>query len=151
MTRLSRATYSLMVSLLPATATVVGIFVLTQIPTLRDLLGVGLVVISVAAHCERPESAPQSRPELQPATLPTVAEASARAMTSQTELAEAAEAARDCLGVVRATKSALAEAGEHARDSGPMSIPLRPTSEPTKGRVKGSCRVCSDRPEGRTP
>jgi inner membrane transporter RhtA len=42
MTRLSRATYSLMVSLPPATATVVGILVLTQIPTLRDLLGVGL-------------------------------------------------------------------------------------------------------------
>jgi inner membrane transporter RhtA len=53
MTRLSRATYSLMVSLLPATATVVGILVLTQIPTLRDLVGVGLVVIAVAAHRER--------------------------------------------------------------------------------------------------
>jgi inner membrane transporter RhtA len=53
MTRLSRATYSLMVSLLPATATVVGILVLTQIPTPRDLLGVGLVVIAVAAYRER--------------------------------------------------------------------------------------------------
>jgi inner membrane transporter RhtA len=67
MTRLSRATYSLMVSLLPATATVIGILVLTQIPTLRDLLGIGLVVIAVAAHRERPESAPRSRPEPQPA------------------------------------------------------------------------------------
>jgi inner membrane transporter RhtA len=60
MTRLSRETYSLMVSLLPATATVVGILVLTQIPTLRDLLGVGLVVIAVAAHRERPTEADAS-------------------------------------------------------------------------------------------
>ena len=34
MARLARATYSLMVSLLPATATVVGIVVLGQLPTL---------------------------------------------------------------------------------------------------------------------
>jgi inner membrane transporter RhtA len=54
MTRLSRASYSLMVSLLPATATIVGIIVLTQIPTARDLIGVGLVVIAVATHRQRP-------------------------------------------------------------------------------------------------
>jgi inner membrane transporter RhtA len=53
MTRLSRATYSLMVSLLPATATVVGILVLAQIPTTPELLGVALVVLAVAAHRER--------------------------------------------------------------------------------------------------
>jgi inner membrane transporter RhtA len=52
MTRLSRATYSLMVSLLPATATVVGIVVLAQIPTSRELAGVLLVVLAVAAHRE---------------------------------------------------------------------------------------------------
>jgi inner membrane transporter RhtA len=55
MTRLSRATYSLLVSLLPATATVVGIIVLTQIPSGRELIGVGLVVAAVAAHRERSE------------------------------------------------------------------------------------------------
>jgi inner membrane transporter RhtA len=55
MTRLSRATYSLLVSLLPATATVVGIIVLTQIPSGRELIGVGLVVAAVAAHRERGE------------------------------------------------------------------------------------------------
>jgi inner membrane transporter RhtA len=50
MARLSRATYSLMVSLLPATATVVGIVVLAQIPTSTEIVGVGLVVAAVAMH-----------------------------------------------------------------------------------------------------
>jgi inner membrane transporter RhtA len=52
MARLSRATYSLMVSLLPATATVVGIVVLAQIPSSTEALGVGLVVAAVAVHRE---------------------------------------------------------------------------------------------------
>ena len=46
MARLSRATYSLMVSLLPATATVVGIVVLAQIPTAIELTGVVLVALA---------------------------------------------------------------------------------------------------------
>jgi inner membrane transporter RhtA len=55
MRRLPRATYALMVALLPATATVVGIVVLTQVPTPTELLGVALVVAGVAAHrTERP-------------------------------------------------------------------------------------------------
>jgi inner membrane transporter RhtA len=53
MARLSRAAYSLMVSILPATATVVGIAVLAQIPTPTEVLGVGLVVAAVAVHSER--------------------------------------------------------------------------------------------------
>jgi inner membrane transporter RhtA len=57
MTRLSRATYSLLVSLLPATATVVGIVVLTQIPSGRELIGVALVVVAVAVHRERNDPA----------------------------------------------------------------------------------------------
>jgi inner membrane transporter RhtA len=52
MARLSRASYSLMVSLLPATATVVGIVVLAQIPSSTEVLGVGLVVGAVAVHRE---------------------------------------------------------------------------------------------------
>jgi inner membrane transporter RhtA len=52
MARLSRATYSLMVSLLPATATVVGIIVLAQIPSSTEVVGVALVVAAVAVHCE---------------------------------------------------------------------------------------------------
>ena len=52
MARLSRATYSLMVSLLPATATVVGIVVLAQIPSSTEVLGVALVVTAVGVHRE---------------------------------------------------------------------------------------------------
>ena len=52
MARLSRATYSLMVSLLPATATVVGIVVLAQIPSSTEIVGVALVVAAVAVHRE---------------------------------------------------------------------------------------------------
>jgi inner membrane transporter RhtA len=50
MARLPRATYALMVSLLPATATLIGIVVLQQLPTLQELAGVALVVVGVAAH-----------------------------------------------------------------------------------------------------
>jgi inner membrane transporter RhtA len=48
--RLPRATYSLMVSLLPAVATVVGVVVLTQIPSARELAGVAAVAAGVALH-----------------------------------------------------------------------------------------------------
>jgi inner membrane transporter RhtA len=50
MARLSRGTYALMVSLLPATATVVGLVVLAQVPSVMDVLGVLLVVAGVAIH-----------------------------------------------------------------------------------------------------
>jgi inner membrane transporter RhtA len=52
MARLSRATYSLMVSLLPATATLVGIVVLAQIPSSTEVAGVGLVIAAVGVHRE---------------------------------------------------------------------------------------------------
>jgi inner membrane transporter RhtA len=52
MRRLPRATYALFVSLLPAVATVVGIVVLAQVPTLRDAAGIVLVVAGVAVHRE---------------------------------------------------------------------------------------------------
>jgi inner membrane transporter RhtA len=48
--RLPRATYALMISLLPATATVIGVAVLTQIPGLAEVGGVALVVAGVALH-----------------------------------------------------------------------------------------------------
>jgi inner membrane transporter RhtA len=52
MARLPRATYALMVSLLPATATVIGIVVLAQIPTPAELAGVALVIAGMALHRE---------------------------------------------------------------------------------------------------
>jgi inner membrane transporter RhtA len=60
MARLSRATYSLMVSLLPATATVIGIVVLSQIPSGVEVLGVAFVVCAVAVHRERTTSAAEA-------------------------------------------------------------------------------------------
>jgi inner membrane transporter RhtA len=48
--RLARATYSLMVSLLPAIATVIGVVVLTQIPSAPEVLGVLAVGAGVALH-----------------------------------------------------------------------------------------------------
>jgi inner membrane transporter RhtA len=61
--RLPRATYALMVSLLPATATVIGILVLGQVPTLLEIAGVTLVVGGVALHRSRPAlAAPVTAP-----------------------------------------------------------------------------------------
>jgi inner membrane transporter RhtA len=53
MGRLPRATYALLVSLLPATATIIGVIVLTQIPTPLEVAGVALVIGGVAVHQER--------------------------------------------------------------------------------------------------
>jgi inner membrane transporter RhtA len=53
MARLSRATYALLVALLPATATVIGIVVLAQVPSAIEVLGVALVVAGVAVHRDR--------------------------------------------------------------------------------------------------
>jgi inner membrane transporter RhtA len=52
MRRLARSTYALMVSLLPATATVIGIVVLAQVPSPAEVLGVTLVIAGVAVHRE---------------------------------------------------------------------------------------------------
>ena len=52
MARLSRAGYALLVALLPATATVIGIVVLGQIPAPAEAAGVALVVAGVALHRE---------------------------------------------------------------------------------------------------
>ncbi len=50
MARLPRATFALLLALLPATATIVGVLVLRQIPTWGELLGVALVIFGVALH-----------------------------------------------------------------------------------------------------
>jgi inner membrane transporter RhtA len=58
--RLDRATYSLMVSLLPAVATVIGLVVLLQVPSAIDVAGVALVVTGVALHRSQPSPSPSS-------------------------------------------------------------------------------------------
>jgi inner membrane transporter RhtA len=52
MARLPRPTYALLVSLLPATATAIGLVLLGQVPTATDAAGVALVVAGVALHRE---------------------------------------------------------------------------------------------------
>jgi inner membrane transporter RhtA len=52
MARMRRATYALLVSLLPATATVVGALVLAQLPAGSEIAGVALVVAGVAVRRE---------------------------------------------------------------------------------------------------
>lgn len=50
MSRLPRASFALLLALLPATATIIAAIVLAQIPTKTDLLGVALVMLGVAFH-----------------------------------------------------------------------------------------------------
>jgi inner membrane transporter RhtA len=57
--QLPRATYALMVSLLPATATLIGVVVLTQVPTVAEASGIALIVAGVALH--RPAGADQRK------------------------------------------------------------------------------------------
>jgi inner membrane transporter RhtA len=57
MARLPRATFALLLALLPATATVIGTLVLRQIPTRADLIGVALVIFGVALHRNATEPA----------------------------------------------------------------------------------------------
>ncbi|WP_107656210.1 EamA family transporter [Nocardia suismassiliense] len=55
MARLRRHTFALMLSILPAVATVIGILVLTQIPTLQELTGIALIAGGVLIHQESKE------------------------------------------------------------------------------------------------
>ncbi len=64
MARLPRATYSLMVALLPAAAVVVGVIVLGQLPSAAELVAVGLVIAGVAVHRDAPERPASSRAEV---------------------------------------------------------------------------------------
>jgi inner membrane transporter RhtA len=62
MRRLPRATYALMVSLLPATATVIGIAVLAQVPSWSEAGGVALVIAGVALHRAPSDASPPAAP-----------------------------------------------------------------------------------------
>jgi inner membrane transporter RhtA len=53
MARLPRATFALMLTLLPATATIVGAVVLSQMPTLAEITGILLVAAGVYLHKPR--------------------------------------------------------------------------------------------------
>jgi inner membrane transporter RhtA len=53
MARLSRATFALLLALLPATAAAIGILLLNQIPSSREIAGIALVIGGVALHRSR--------------------------------------------------------------------------------------------------
>ena len=63
MARLARATYALMLSLLPATATIIGLVVLAQVPTVVEVAGIALVIFGVGLHREDSRAIPTARPE----------------------------------------------------------------------------------------
>jgi inner membrane transporter RhtA len=50
MARLPRATFSLMLALLPVFATIIGLIVLRQVPSVPDIAGIALVVAGTALH-----------------------------------------------------------------------------------------------------
>jgi inner membrane transporter RhtA len=50
MARLPRATFALMLALLPATATIIGALVLGQIPAHVEMVGIALVIAGVSLH-----------------------------------------------------------------------------------------------------
>lgn len=52
MARLSRATFALLLSLLPVFATMIGVIVLQQIPTPMEIVGICLVASGIALHRE---------------------------------------------------------------------------------------------------
>jgi inner membrane transporter RhtA len=54
--RLSRGSFALLLSLLPATATVMGLVLLRQVPQPLEIVGIGLVVVAVVLRT--PEAAP---------------------------------------------------------------------------------------------
>ncbi len=55
MSRLPRWTFAVLLPLLPATATIIAAFVLAQMPSIRDLFAMALVMIGVVVH--RPAAA----------------------------------------------------------------------------------------------
>ncbi len=55
MSRLPRASFALLLALLPATATIIGVVVLRQIPDALDIVGVLAVMLGVAIHRPAPD------------------------------------------------------------------------------------------------
>ena len=50
MSRLPRASFALLLAMLPASATIIAALVLAQIPSLKDIAGIALVIAGVALH-----------------------------------------------------------------------------------------------------
>jgi inner membrane transporter RhtA len=61
MARLPRTSFAIFLSLLPATATVIGIIILRQVPSEREIIGVALVIAGIAAHQPPDSQEPEKR------------------------------------------------------------------------------------------
>jgi inner membrane transporter RhtA len=61
MVRLPRASFALFLSLLPATATVIGIIILRQVPSEREIIGAALIIAGIAAHQPPDSQEPKKR------------------------------------------------------------------------------------------
>lgn len=68
MARLARATYALLVALLPAIAAVVGAIVLAQLPSALDIGGIALVTLAIALHRPEADQEPSHRSPSRPAS-----------------------------------------------------------------------------------
>jgi inner membrane transporter RhtA len=64
MSRLPRASYALMLALLPVTATICGLVLLGQVPEHLELVGIGLVGAAVALHRPRESGVPRDGREV---------------------------------------------------------------------------------------
>jgi inner membrane transporter RhtA len=124
--RLPRATYSLMVSLLPAIATVIGIVVLTQIPSAQDVLGVLAVAGGVALH--RP-------PRQAPATTATSNSIDSRAPAAAPALSSTPSATEAIVG------SPSPIPGESGRGSGPNPSSSTTMHSRPSARSSASTRI----------
>jgi inner membrane transporter RhtA len=111
MARLPRATFALMLALLPACATLIGTIVLRQIPTADDLGGIGLVVAGLVIHQPAKSEHPAGgrpprhwppRDQIRPSTLATrgcrVQRFLARRRVVRNGLAETRQVGPDCGG-----------------------------------------------------
>jgi inner membrane transporter RhtA len=67
MRRLPRASFALLLSLLPASAAVIGFLVLRQAPSLPDVIGILFVVAGVGLHRVKEAGAPRRQPGTAPA------------------------------------------------------------------------------------
>ena len=61
MARLSKATFAVLLSLLPATACLIGIIVLRQVPSVRELAGISCVIAGVALRRTDDDLEPNKR------------------------------------------------------------------------------------------
>jgi inner membrane transporter RhtA len=68
MSRLPRASFALLLALLPATAAIVGAVVLAQLPGAKDVLGIALVMAGVAVHRPAPQPAEEEEGTAEVAT-----------------------------------------------------------------------------------